>query len=253
MTKKGMDAMMAVRSAGKDAEGGVFLRVLVVEDTRDMNRLIVKALTKAGYSVDGCYDGEEALLHLLGAAYDAILLDVMLPKMDGYEVLRQIRDRGVDTPVLFLTARDTVADRVKGLDLGADDYLVKPFDFEELLARIRAMTRKRAGSRSNQLTLGDLTVDIGRHTVTRAGVEIPLLPKEFTILEYMIRNQGIVLSREQLENQIWNYEYSGSSNNIDVYISRLRKKIDGNSPVKLLHTVRGVGWVLRTEEAGDAP
>ena len=115
------------------------------------------------------------------------------------------------------------------------------------------MTRKRAGSRSNQLTLGDLTVDIGRHTVTRAGVEIPLLPKEFTILEYMVRNQGIVLSREQLENQIWNYEYSGSSNNIDVYISRLRKKIDGNSPVKLLHTVRGVGWVLRTEEAGDAP
>lgn len=245
--------MMAVRYADATAEEVPFLRVLVVEDARDMNRLIVKVLTKAGYSVDGCYDGGDALLHLVGAEYDAILLDVMLPKMDGYEVLRRLRDKGVDAPVLFLTARDTVADRVKGLDLGADDYLVKPFDFEELLARIRAMTRKRAGSRSNRLTLWDLTVDIQRHTVTRAGAEISLLPKEFTILEYMIRNQGIVLSREQLENQIWNYERSGSSNNIDVYISRLRKKIDGDSPVKLLHTVRGVGWVLRAEEAGNAP
>ena len=224
------------------------MRVLVAEDAKDMNRLIVKTLTRAGYSVDGCYNGEEALDFLAGAEYDAILLDVMMPKMDGYALLEKLRSQGMDTPVLFLTARDAISDRVKGLDLGADDYLVKPFDFEELLARIRAMTRKKAGKRSNVFTLGDLQVDAQSHTVTRGGHEINLLPKEFTILEYMIRNQGTVLSREQLENQIWNYEHSGSSNNIDVYISKLRKKIDGDGQSRLLHTIRGVGWVLRTEE-----
>ena len=224
------------------------MRVLVAEDAKDMTRLIVKTLTRAGYSVDGCYNGEEALDFLAGAEYDAILLDVMMPKMDGYALLEKLRSQGMDTPVLFLTARDAISDRVKGLDLGADDYLVKPFDFEELLARIRAMTRKKAGKRSNVFTLGDLQVDAQSHTVTRGGQEINLLPKEFTILEYMIRNQGTVLSREQLENQIWNYEHSGSSNNIDVYISKLRKKIDGDGQSRLLHTIRGVGWVLRTEE-----
>lgn len=227
------------------------MRVLVVEDERDMNRLIVKTLTKAGYSVDGCFNGEEALAHLPGAEYDAILLDVMMPKLDGYELLKQLRAGNVDAPVLFLTARDAVSDRVKGLDLGADDYLVKPFDFDELLARIRAMTRKRAGSKSNLFTIADLTVDTERRTVRRGTEEIVLIPKEFSILEYMIRNQGIVLSREQLENQIWNYEYSGSSNNIDVYISRLRKKIDNGHAVKLLHTIRGIGWVLRTENTEE--
>jgi len=224
------------------------MRILVVEDERDMNRLIVKMLSKAGYSVDGCFDGEDALDHLLGAEYDAILLDVMMPKLDGYSLLQRLRAQGSDTPVLFLTARDAVADRVKGLDLGADDYLVKPFDFDELLARIRAMTRKRAGSRSNRFTLGNLVVDVAHRTAERGGAEISLLPKEFTILEYMIRNQGIVLSRERLENQIWNYEYAGNSNNIDGYMSRLRKKIDSDHDVKLLHTIRGVGWVLRMEE-----
>ncbi|MCC8048410.1 MAG: response regulator transcription factor [Oscillospiraceae bacterium] len=221
------------------------MRILVAEDARDMNRLIVKTLTKAGYSVDGCFNGEEALDYLLGADYDAIILDVMMPKMDGYTFLTRLRESGSDVPVLFLTARDAVADRVKGLDLGADDYLVKPFDFDELLARIRVMTRKRSGRSVNRFTLADLTVDIDSRSASRAGVDIPLLPKEYTILEYMIRHQGIVLSREQLENQIWNYEYSGSSNNIDGYMSRLRKKIDGGHSVKLLHTVRGYGWVLR--------
>lgn len=229
------------------------MRILVVEDQRDMNRLIVKTLKKAGYSVDGCFDGEEAQTHLLGAAYDGILLDVMLPKVDGYQLLRQLREAGNDTPVLLLTARDAVSDRVKGLDLGADDYLVKPFDFEELLARIRAMTRKRAGNRNNQFTLADLTLDLQRRTVHRGGREISLLPKEFSILEYMIRNQGIVLSREQLEDQIWNYDYTGNSNNVDGYISRLRKKIDSGSQEKLIHTIRGVGWVLRTSEKGEGP
>lgn len=223
------------------------MKILVVEDNKDMNRLIVKTLKKSGYSVDGCFDGEDAELHLLGAQYDAILLDIMMPKVDGYELLKRIRDKGIDTPVLFLTAKDAIADRVKGLDLGADDYLVKPFDFEELLARIRVMTRKSSGNHSNLFTYEDLSVDTKKRTIFRNGVEITLLPKEFTILEHLIRNQGTVLSREQLENQIWNYEYFGSSNNIDVYMSKLRKKIDGNHSVKLLHTIRGVGWVLRKE------
>ena len=224
------------------------MRILVVEDSKDMNLLIVKTLKKAGYSVDGCFDGEEAKLQLLGAEYDAILLDIMMPKLNGYELLEYLRDKEGGTPVLFLTAKDTIADRVKGLDLGADDYLVKPFDFDELLARIRVMTRKRSGNRSNIFTFSDLTVDTQKRTVTRGGEEISLIPKEFTILEHLIRNQGVVLSREQLENRIWNYECSGSSNNIDVYMSRLRKKIDGDHKVKLIHTIRGVGWVLREGE-----
>ncbi len=226
------------------------MRILVVEDAMDMNRLIVKMLKKAGYSVDSCYNGEEARDYLLGAAYDGMILDVMMPKLNGYELLAELRSQKDETPVLFLTARDAVADRVKGLDLGADDYLVKPFEFDELLARIRAMTRKRAGNRSNQFTVGDLTVDIERRTAVRSGREITLLPKEFSILEYLVRNQGVVLSREQIENQIWNYEYSGNSNNIDGYMSRLRKKIDGDTPNKIIHTIRGVGWVLR--ESGES-
>lgn len=230
------------------------MRILVVEDQRDMNRLIVKTLKKAGYSVDGCHDGEEALLYIEGAEYDAIILDVMMPKKDGYQLIQDLRTQGIDVPALFLTARDSVADRVKGLDLGADDYLVKPFDFDELLARIRAITRKHAGNRSNRFTVGNLTIDTERRAVFRGEREISLLPKEYSILEYMIRNQGVVLSREQIEDRIWNYEYSGSSNNVDVYMSRLRKKIDGGSDTKLIHTIRGIGWVLREENVPlDSP
>ena len=230
------------------------MRILVVEDTKDMNRLIVKALTKAGYSVDGCYDGEEALDYLAGAEYDGIVLDVMMPKMDGHQLLAKLRAAGSDIPVLFLTARDAVADRVAGLDLGADDYLVKPFAFEELLARIRAMTRKHAGSHTDILTVADLVLDTRAHTAARAGREIQLLPKEYAILEHLMRNQGTVLSREQLEDRIWNYEKAGSSNNIDGYMSRLRKKIDADVPEdeRLLHTVRGAGWVLRAPKKGGA-
>ena len=221
------------------------MRILVVEDESDLNLLLRKVLTKAGYTVDGCFDGEDAQAHLLGAEYDGILLDVMLPKKDGYTLVKELRDKGDDTPVLFLTARDSVADRVKGLDLGGDDYLVKPFDFEELLARIRAMTRKRVGLHTNRLTVGDLVLDTQRRLALRDGEEIPLLPKEFSILEYLMRNKETVLSREQIEDQIWNYEYAGSSNNVDGYLSRLRKKIDGSRAEKLIHTVRGVGWVIR--------
>ena len=230
------------------------MRILVVEDERDLNLLLQKVLKKAGYTVDGCYDGEEAQLHLLGAEYDAILLDVMMPKKDGYTLIRELREQGVDTPVLFLTARDSVGDRVKGLDLGADDYLIKPFDFDELLARIRAMTRKHVGVRTNLFSAGDLVLDAQSRKVTRGGQEISLLPKEFSILEYLLRNKEKVLSREQIENRIWNYEFSGSSNNVDGYMSRLRKKIDEGREPRLIHTVKGVGWVIREpaeKEAGQ--
>ena len=225
------------------------MRILVVEDEKDLNRIITKTLTKSGYTVDSCLDGSEVEHYLAGAEYDAILMDVMLPGTDGFTLVSRMRDRGTDTPVLFLTARDSVADRVTGLDLGGDDYLVKPFDFDELLARIRAMTRKHAGNRSNVFTLADLTVDTRRQRVERGGREISLLPKEFAILEHLIRNKGAVISREQLENRIWNYEYSGSSNNVDVYMSKLRKKLDEGYDVKLIHTVRGAGWVLREDKA----
>ena len=226
------------------------MRILVVEDEADLNLLLRKVLTKAGYTVDGCMDGEDAMDHLLGAEYDAVLLDIMLPKKDGHAVVREMRARGMDTPVLFLTARDSVADRICGLDLGADDYLVKPFDFDELLARIRAITRRHVGQHTNQLTVGDLVLDVAQRRAIRGGVEIPLLPKEFSILEYLMRNREKVLSREQIEDQIWNYEYTGNSNNVDGYMSRLRKKIDEGRGEKLIHTMRGVGWSIR-EPAGD--
>ena len=225
------------------------MRILVVEDEQDMNLLIQKVLKRSGYSVDGCFDGQEAEDYLAGTEYDVILLDVMLPKRDGYQLVADLRSKGVDTPVLFLTARDSIADRVKGLDLGADDYLVKPFDFDELLARIRVLSRKRVGHKSNQFTVADLTLDVERRQVYRAGQEIRLLPKEFSILECLMRGKGNVLSRRQIEDSIWNYDDTPSSNNVDVYISKLRKKIDGDSPVKLLHTIRGVGWVLREDGA----
>lgn len=223
------------------------MRILVVEDERDLNLLLQKVLKKAGYTVDGCYDGEEAQLHLLGAEYDAILLDVMMPKKDGYTLIRELRDQGVDTPVLFLTARDSVSDRVKGLDLGADDYLIKPFDFDELLARIRVMTRKRTPHTSSVLTVGDLTLDTGTHQVTRGGRPIDLSAREYAILEYMCMNPGIVLSREKIEDHIWNYDYSGGSNVVDVYISYLRKKIDGGQEKKLIRTVWGSGWTIKED------
>ena len=219
----------------------------MVEDERDLNQLIQKVLKKSGYSVDGCLDGAEAMLYLEGAQYDVVLLDVMLPGQDGYQIVADMRRRGMDTPVLFLTARDSIADRVRGLDLGADDYLVKPFAFDELLARIRVLSRKGAGSRSNRLTVADLTLDVESRQVWRGGEEIRLLPKEFAILECLMRNRGQVLSRRQIEDSIWNYDEAPSSNNVDVYMSKLRKKIDGGAGPKLLHTVRGVGWTLREE------
>ncbi len=226
------------------------MRILVVEDEKDMNGLIQKVLKKAGYTVDGCFNGEDAELFLDGAEYDGVVLDVMMPKKDGYTLVKEMREREIDVPVLFLTARDSVDDRVKGLDLGADDYLIKPFSFDELLARIRAMTRKYSGQRTNLWMVGDLVLDTNTHSVTRSKEPIQLLPKEYSILEYLLRNKGKVLSREQIEDRIWNYDYSGSSNNVDGYMSRLRKKIDAKWEQKLIRTVKGVGWMIQDPEKG---
>ena len=224
------------------------MRILVVEDERDLNRILTKTLSAEGCSVDVCFDGLEALDYLSGASYDVIVLDRMMPRMDGMELLSRLRAQGDETPVIFLTAKDAVSERVRGLDAGADDYLVKPFSFDELMARIRVVTRKHSGSTTNLFTVGDLTVDTGAHTVRRGEKNINLSTKEFALLEYMIRNKGVVLSRESIENNLWNYDYSGGSNVVDVYISYLRRKIDSGWPKKLIHTVWGVGWVLREEE-----
>lgn len=221
------------------------MRALVVEDEIYMNRIISKKLKVEGYSVDSCFDGEEAVSYIKATSYNIIIMDIMMPKKNGYEVLSEIRKEGITTPVLFLTAKDGIEDRVKGLDLGADDYLVKPFHFDELMARIRVMIRRSHGKVSNELQVADLVLDVGAHTVKRGEKLIDLSAKEFAILEYMMQNEGIVLSREKLETHIWNYDYQGASNMIDVYIRYLRIKIDREYEPKLIHTVRGVGYMLK--------
>ena len=221
------------------------MRILVAEDERDLNEILCKKLRSEDYCVDGCFDGEEALDYLASVEYDAVILDIMMPKRSGLQVVEQLRRQGDHTPVLFLTARDSIDDRVTGLDAGADDYLVKPFAFDELLARLRVMTRKRGGERSNLFTIDDLTLDIRSKRVERGGVELKLSAKEYALLEYLIRNTGVVLSRIQIEENIWGFDYEGSSNIVDVYIRYLRRKIDKDHPVKLIHTIRGSGYVLK--------
>lgn len=224
------------------------MRVLYVEDEKDLLEVTAKRLVKDGFSVDCCMNGREALDYVRLSDYDAVILDIMLPQMDGLTVLHILRDEGNAVPVLLLTARDSVADRVKGLDTGADDYLVKPFAYDELLARLRAMIRRKPGENAtNILRCADLEADLATRRVTRAGVEITLSRKEFAILEYLLRNRSVVLSRDRIEQQVWGYDYEGDSNVIDVYIRCLRKKIDADRPDKLIHTVRGIGYVLRSE------
>lgn len=223
------------------------MRILFAEDERDLNHIITKKLTSQGYSVDSVYDGEEAIDILSYTDYDAVILDIMMPKADGFAVLRALRSKGKNTPVLFLTARDSVQDRVAGLDSGANDYLVKPFSVEELLARIRAMTRTAFGVSDSLLSVGDLTMDTAAKVVKRGGKEIPLSAKEYALLEYLMHNAGIVLSREKIENHIWNFDYEGGTNVVDVYIRYLRKKIDDGRETKLIHTVRGAGYVLKVK------
>ena len=223
------------------------MRALVAEDEKDLNKVISKRLSSAGYSVDSCYDGAEAQAFLELGVFDVAILDIMMPIQSGLEVVQNIRQKRITTPVLLLTAKDTVQDIVHGLDLGADDYLVKPFSFEELLARIRVMTRKSAGLRQNLLVVADLVLDIGNRTATRAGKELRLSAKEFEILEYLMRNQGVVLTRKQIEDHAWSFDYVGGTNVVDVYIRYLRKKIDEGHTVKLIQTVRGIGYTIRSE------
>ena len=223
------------------------MRILVAEDERDLNNVICNKLRASGYSVDACFNGTDALEHILMNRYDGVLMDIMMPGMDGYEVVRRLRDKNDMTPVLFLTARDSTEDIVKGLDMGANDYLIKPFSFDELLARIRVMTRS-VPAHTSVYTVADLTVDCASRTVKRGEDTIDLSPKEFAMLEYMIVNKGVVLSRESIEDHIYDVDYEGGSNVVNVYIRFLRRKIDEPYDTKLIHTVRGAGYVLRSEE-----
>ena len=234
---------MPVPSDGN--QEGMAVRILVVEDEKHLNRIISEAMEDEGYSVDSCFNGADALEYALSAKYDVMILDIMLPKLDGLELVRRLRRRGDTTPVLFLTARDSVADKVEGLESGGDYYLTKPFDFQELLAVVHVMTRKYTGNRSNIYTIADLTLDTAAKTVVRAGKNIELTQKEFSLLEYMVRNRGVVLSREMIENNLWNYDYEGGTNVVDVYVGYLRKKMDTGFDKKLIHTVWGTGWVLK--------
>ena len=227
------------------------MRILVIEDEKNLNNIIVKKLVMEKYGVDSCFNGDDALDYIFSAEYDVIISDIMLPGIDGFEILKIIREKGIKTPVLLLTALDGIEDRVKGLDYGADDYLVKPFAFDELMARIRVLLRRNStngnSNASNVFSIANLTVNCNSHDVFRDDVPIKLSTREFTILEYMIRNKERVLSREQIEQHIWNYDYEGGTNVIDVYIRYLRKKIDKNFEPKLIHTIRGVGYVLKVE------
>ncbi len=224
------------------------MRILVAEDDPDLNEVMVKKLSAEGYAVDSCFDGREALDFLEALTYDAAILDIMMPGLDGLEVVRRLRAAGNLTPVIFLTARDSVGDRVKGLDLGANDYIVKPFSFDELIARIRVVTRVAAQNPTNLYRLADLTLDAETRIVKRAGREISLTAREYALLEYLLRNKNRILSRQKIEDNVWNYDYEGGTNVVDVYIAYLRKKIDEGHPTKLIHTVRGIGYRLKEGE-----
>lgn len=224
------------------------MRILVVEDEKDLNNIITKHLKKNNFSVDSVFNGEEALEYLDYGTYDLIVLDIMLPKVNGYEVIKKLRENKNETAVLMLTARDSIEDKIKGLDLGADDYLIKPFDFGELLARIRALVRRKYGNTSNTIEIDDLCIDIAKKTVVRGGKNIELTGKEYEVLEYLIQNKGHVLSRDKIRDSVWDYGYEGESNIIDVLIKNIRKKIDIGNSKPLIHTKRGLGYVLKEDE-----
>jgi DNA-binding response OmpR family regulator len=219
--------------------------ILVVEDERRLAQLVRRVLEEEGHTVDVAYDGEEGLQMALDGTHDVVVLDIMLPQMDGIEVCRSLRRNRVDTPVLLLTALDGVDDRVRGLDAGADDYLAKPFAFQELLARIRALSRRRVQPRDPQeLKVEDLTLDLRRRRAQRNGTTIELSPKEFSLLEFLMRNQGRVVTRMQILDHLWGYDFATDSNLVDVYVAYLRRKVDKGASTKLIRTVRGVGYAL---------
>ena len=221
------------------------MRILVIEDNHHLNSALAASLAHEGYSVDSAYDGQEGQDLAEMTAYDLILLDIMLPEKDGLEVCRDLRRRRVHTPILLLTARDRVDDRVQGLDCGADDYLVKPFAMRELLARLRALLRRQQPYKEGRLAMGNLVMDPITHTVEREGHPLVLTPKEFALLEYLLYHPNQVVTREMIEQHIWNYDFECESNVFDVYVRRLRRKIDAPFAVKMLTTVRGVGYRLQ--------
>ena len=224
------------------------MKLLIVEDEKRLCQTVAKHLKAEGYAVDFCHDGKDAFDYMAGTEYDAVILDIMLPGLDGISVLKTMRSQKVKTPVLLLTAKNTIEDKVKGLDSGADDYLTKPFSLEELSARIRVMIRRSGIERvDSQISAGPLTLDTDRKVALREGKEIPLTAKEYAILEYLMHNKGIVLSRDKMMNHIWNYDYEGSSNIIYVYSRTLRNKIDADFELKLIQTVRGLGYVIKDE------
>lgn len=240
-----METVMIQKNIGY--KGNNDMRILVVEDERDMNSIITRKLESENYSVDFCYDGVSALEYIRLAEYDGVILDVMLPKMNGFEVLKQLRSEGNRTPILLLSARSETEDKVRGLDLGADDYLTKPFDFPELMARLRVLLRKQTGVKENIYRCGELEVNVNEQKVVREGRVINLSPREFAILLYMIRNQNIVLSRDQIEANVWSLDNETNSNVVDVYIRYLRRKLDDDFDKKLIQTIRGAGYMLKNE------
>lgn len=223
------------------------MRILVCEDEKDLNKIISKRLRGEGYGVDSCFDGEEGLYYIENTAYDLIILDIMMPKKDGHSVIKSMREKNIMTPVMFLTAKDTTEDLVTGLDLGANDYMVKPFSFEELLARCRVLLRMIPQQNTHILKVADLEMNTNSRQVTRQGKSIELSAKEYAILEYMMYHINIVLTREQIENHIWNYDYEGGTNLVNVYIRYLRKKIDDPFDKKIIQTIRGSGYMIREE------
>ncbi|MDD3541645.1 MAG: response regulator transcription factor [Petrimonas sp.] len=223
------------------------MRVLVIEDDKSLNRIVTKHLTEAGYAVDCCFDGDDGLSYMESMQYDCIVLDWMLPKRDGLSVLREYRGHGFASPVLMLTAKDSITDRVSGLDAGADDYLIKPFAFDELLARVRAMLRRKGETKQTVLSLADLQMDTTTHAVTRDGKPISLTSREYALLEYLLRNQGIIQTRSQISDHVWNYDFEYDSNVVDVYVRYLRNKVDKGFDEPLIHTIRGFGYVMRLE------
>ncbi len=225
------------------------MRILVIEDNHRLSNSLAASLTHEGYSVDCAYDGQEGQDLAEITCYDLILLDILLPKKDGLEVCRDLRRRRVHTPILLLTARDSVDDRVQGLDCGADDYLVKPFAMRELLARLRALLRRQQPAKQGRLEIGGLVVDPITHTVEREGHSLELTPKEFALLEYLMYHPNQVVTRDMIEQHIWNYDFECESNVIDVYVRRVRRKIDDPFAVKLLTTVRGIGYRLQAPPA----
>lgn len=224
------------------------MRVLVIEDEKQLLKIIGERLKEEGYVADLVKDGMEGLHFAESVDYDCIILDIMLPTIDGFSILRKLRARKINTPILILTAKDTIKDKVNGLDSGADDYITKPFSFEELIARVRAMLRRKSEEKETVLFISDLTLNLITREVFRGNHLIELTSKEFAILEYFLRNKGRVLTKSQIANHVWNYEFEYKSNIVEVYVRYLRKKLEDNFENKLIHTISGAGYVIKVKK-----